>query len=81
MPQSSARLCAKFPDIDAACDLLKSAGFVFHPEDWTFSPPTSEHALTDDEDDALTYLVEEWDWGGLRRDTSRLCSHLQFLLG
>jgi hypothetical protein len=80
MPQSSDRLRAKFADLDAAYLPLRAAGFTFHPEDWTFTAPEG-HTPTADENDALTYLVEEWDWGGLRRDTSRLCSHLQFLLG
>jgi len=66
MPHTSARLCAKFEDCNAAHDLLVVAGYWFYPLTWNYGPPAGR-AMTLDEADALTYLVEEWDWGGLRR--------------
>lgn len=66
MPQASARLCAKFEDCNDAHDLLVAVGYRFYPLTWDYDPPV-DHAVTLDEADALTYLVQEWDWGGLRR--------------
>ena len=31
--------------------------------------PTLGHIIEDRENDAIIYLVEEWDWGGLARRT------------
>jgi hypothetical protein len=61
MPQTTPELRAKFPGFDAqACTYLKSQGYILTRQ-WEWVKPREE--VTDDEWDALVYLVEEWDYG------------------
>ena len=35
-------------------------------DDWSWSPPFPGHSPTEKEKDAIIYLIEEWDFDGLR---------------
>jgi hypothetical protein len=47
-----------------AAEYLKRQGYVLH-RDWHWTLPTPEHEMTGKEEDAVLYLIEEWDWGGV----------------
>lgn len=48
-----------------AIEFLKSRGY--HLEyDWTWSLPQGQSKPSEREEDAIIYLVEEWDFGGWR---------------
>lgn len=36
-------------------------------DDWHWTPPAPDHVVTDDEDTAITWLMQEWDFGGVIR--------------
>ena len=69
MPQASEELRAEWHDDDhadaswRAVHFLMDAGFKFH-RDWTWTAPDRE--ITDKEFRALQYLIDEWDFGGIR---------------
>jgi len=44
---------------------LEKHGFV-RDENWSWYLPKPGHVLTRRERDAVIYLQEEWDWGGVR---------------
>jgi len=65
MPSAPEYLKAKFPGSDAqAMKFLESHGFCL-TGDWTWKLPSPDHIVTEDEWDAIEYLVLEWDFGGL----------------
>lgn len=70
MPQASPDLRAKFPDSDSqAIGQLEDHGYVL-TKDWLWVPPDGVRSyddMTQDDYDALTYLVHEWDFGGLKK--------------
>lgn len=58
-------MCAvSFEDDDEAIEFLEGRGFVLLPS-FYWKLPNSNHAITDDEDEALNYLFHEWDYGGV----------------
>lgn len=63
MPQARPDLQAKFADDSEALDVLEGAGFVLLP-DWTWRGPEGRQPCIE-ELDAIEYLIEEWDYGGL----------------
>lgn len=57
---------ARWPGWDMqAITVLESAGYKPTP-DWKWIPPKG-HTPTERELDAIEYLIEEFDWGGLVR--------------
>jgi hypothetical protein len=46
-----------------AVEFLKSHGYKFTVK-YTWIKPAFFHRPTADEWDAITFLIEEWDWGG-----------------
>jgi len=67
MPFTTPERAARWPGMDAeAISFLKSQGYTLH-RDWSWSLPTPEHIRTDRESDAIWYLMQEWDFAGLRK--------------
>ncbi len=65
MPSTTPERQARWPGMDSeAMEFLESQGFKLL-RDWTWAPPSMNHKLTDREEDALLYLIQEWDFGGL----------------
>ena len=69
MPSTTAERAARWPGMDSqACEYLKKQGYTrtlgFC---WCLPPPVDgcKHKITLKEDDAIIYLVEEWDYGGV----------------
>lgn len=66
MPQATEELRAKmrdrFGDIDSfePWEFLKSRGYTM--TDFYISPPTPLHRSTQEENDCIDFLCEEWDW-------------------
>lgn len=49
---------------DIACiRFLESRGWILN-KDWTWTPPVSFHTQSYFEYICITYLIEEWDFGG-----------------
>lgn len=66
MPQASSKLRAAWPGHDEeAIAHLQIAGYKLHA-DWTWTRPTPEHEPTERDRSAIRYLIDEWDFGGLR---------------
>jgi hypothetical protein len=66
MPQASPELRAEWPGGDAEATVyLRIAGYTMR-RDWTWDPPTPTHEPTPREISAIRYLIDEWDFGGLR---------------
>jgi hypothetical protein len=64
MPQTTPERSARWPGGDAeAIGYLRAGGWVLH-KSWEWSHPNARD-LTEREQDAVTYLVEEWDFGGV----------------
>jgi len=74
VPSTSPERQARWPGMDSeAIAVLEEAGYK-QTRQWTWIPPTWDHVPTEREDDAITYLVEEFDWGGLERPpTTKRC--------
>jgi len=65
-PQASDERRRRWPGGDAeALIFLNDSGFRLQ-RDYTFQPPSADYMPTERELDAIAYLVEEWDYGGLR---------------
>lgn len=65
-PQTSPERAARWPGMDSeAIEYLQGQGYKLYG-DWTWGRPTPDHVVTEKEDDAIFYLIEEWDFGGLR---------------
>jgi hypothetical protein len=73
MPSAAPELQAQWPGGDAeATAFLKSAGYRANP-DWTWARPKPGHEPTERERSAICYLIDEWDYGGLRSLDSEPC--------
>jgi hypothetical protein len=69
MPSTSPARQKRWPGMDSqAIAFLESRGFVLD-DNWAWYLPKPGHVLTRRERDAITYLVEEFDWGGVRTVT------------
>jgi hypothetical protein len=65
MPQTSDERRARWPGKDSeALSFLYSQGYEMTRE-WEWIPPKREP--TEREIDAIDYLVEEWDYGGIKQ--------------
>ena len=64
MPQASDALRAKFADDASAISLLEGAGFVLLPS-WSWLLPSPTYVPTQEQYDAIDYLIGEWDYGGI----------------
>ncbi|QDH83662.1 hypothetical protein [Achromobacter phage Motura] len=60
MPQASAELAAKFKDDGDAFEVLADR---FHVGTNGYIQPKQGTEVTDDDMDAIEYLVDEWDYG------------------
>lgn len=70
MPQTTPERAARWPGYDAeAIGFLKSQGWVLG-RDWCWSHPEHREP-TERERDAMFYLIEEWDFGGIIRKEPR----------
>ena len=66
MPQTTPERRARWPGHDTqAIKHLEDAGYAL-TKDWCWIKPTPEHKPTGREEDAVTYLIQEWDFGGIR---------------
>ncbi len=73
MPQASEELRAKFPGGDVEAEqVLENGGFVL-TRDWCWTPPAGRTTITVREGEAIDYLGDEWDYGGLTRPLSCPC--------
>jgi hypothetical protein len=64
MPQTTDERRARWPGGDQeAIAYLKAQGFKLTPQ-WFWLKPAPGHKLTEREEDAIIYLIEEWDFGG-----------------
>ena len=64
MPQAAEKQRARWPgSIEEATAFLKNAGFTLTMHwEWLIS---KNHIITEREKDAIKYLCNEWDFGGL----------------
>lgn len=61
MPQSTPERRERWKDDQTAIAFLKERGYKLRP-DWHWERPQA-HEPTEDERDAIIYLIEEWDFG------------------
>ena len=67
MPQTTPERAARWPGMDSeAIVYLRSLGWRLN-QDWSWTPPTPDYEQTERENDAIWYLIEEWDFGGIIR--------------
>jgi hypothetical protein len=52
-----------------AIAFLESRGYILKEDTWTWYLPARGHRPTRKEVDAMTYLAEEFDWGGFEEET------------
>lgn len=68
MPQTTPERAARWPGMDEeAIGYLRGRGFKLR-RDWFWEKPTPDYELGDREIDAIRYLIEEWDFGGIVND-------------
>lgn len=66
MPSTTPERQARWPGMDAeAIEFLEGQGYILGRDAHWLSPRPG-HKPTEREADALLYLIEEWDFGGLR---------------
>ena len=64
MPQTTPERQARWSGMDSeAIAFLEGQGYYLRA-DWMWVLPTPEHVVTEREEDAILYLIEEWDFGG-----------------
>lgn len=67
MPQTTPERAARWPGLDSqAMEFLKRKEFKL-TNAWSWDKPTPDHILTDREEDAILYLMQEWDFGGIEQ--------------
>lgn len=49
---------------DKAVDYLSERGYTL-TEHWTWSKPSPDHIPSDEELEAIGFLIDEWDYGGI----------------
>ena len=69
MPQASEELRTKWGGLggvgeDKAIAFLKAAGYKLR-RDWLWVKPGPSYAPTNDEIEAMDFLIYEWDFGGI----------------
>lgn len=66
MPQTTPERAARWPGADTeAIEFLSEADYTLN-RDWSWTRPNPDHVPTEREIDAIVYLMEEWDFDGLR---------------
>lgn len=66
MPQASPDLQAEWPGYDQqAMAHLFASGYKLH-RDGSWSHPRPDHVPSERDLSAIAYLIDEWDYGGLR---------------
>ncbi len=73
MPQATPDLRAEWPGgDDEAISYLEGRGFTLTKQ-WEWIKPTPDHEISMREALAITYLIDEWDFGGvlLQKDTAK----------
>lgn len=71
MPQATdknrAKMIRYFGDIGdySPTKFLEDNGWKLRP-DWLWERPTPEHVTTPKESDCLWFLIDEWDYGGIK---------------
>lgn len=73
MPQATEELRSKWGGQqgvgeDKAEDFLKERGYKLTRQ-WLWEKPTPAHTPTDEELEAMAFLIQEWDYGGLVEQT------------
>ncbi len=67
MPSTTPARAARWPGGDSeAIGYLEVQGFTLTRQ-WQWVPPSSDHALSEREADAIVYLIQEWDFGGIKQ--------------
>jgi hypothetical protein len=72
MPQASQELRDEWwhdgdeDPIKRAVKFLQAAGYKFN-RDWTWTAPQPPRDMADKEARAIQYLIDEWDFGGVRK--------------
>lgn len=65
MPQTTPERAARWPGMDhQAIKFLKDQGYTLQ-RNWFWTLPTLSHIPTIKENDAILYLIQEWDFGGI----------------
>ena len=65
MPQTSPERAARWPGMDhQAMKYLEDQGYRLS-RSWHWYAPSKTHIPTEKEMDAILYLIEEWDFGGI----------------
>lgn len=65
MPSTTPERAARWPGLDSqAIDYLNNQGFTL-TRSWEWTKPHSTYILTEKEEDAIVYLIQEWDFGGI----------------
>lgn len=71
MPQTTPEHAARWPGMDhEAISFLEGNGYKLLCG-WNWVKPTPEHDPSDREIDAILYLIQEWDFGGLVPEVSK----------
>ena len=64
MPSTTPERQSRWESDFYACEYLREMGFSLTSE-WCWTHPSKElDDLTDMEEDAIIYMIEEWDYGG-----------------
>lgn len=65
MPQATRELRARWdgPGFEKALDFLRERGYRL-TGDWCWVPPTNSPTIPEDEESAIQFMIEEWDYGG-----------------
>ena len=71
MPSSTPERQARWGSDGAASDYLAARGFRLR-RDWCWVLPEGRDDADETEADAIIYLIEEWDYGGMVRETAGL---------
>ncbi len=66
MPQGPQELQDEWNSCENAVEFLRGAGFV-HTSRFTWIPPREP---TEQEWRAIDYLIMEWDWGGIDKEST-----------
>ena len=70
MPQTTPERVDRWPGMDdEAMAFLRSAGWVL-TRSWEWYHPDADHKASERETDAIIYLIEEWDFGGVTDQAS-----------
>ncbi len=65
MPSTIPERAARWPGMDGeATAYLRAQGYQLTP-DFYWLKPTPDHEPTEREADAIVYLIQEWDFGGI----------------